>query len=55
MINLMDHHNGKICWNNQVHNLILKFGDIIGFTNLVEKWVYNVVTKLGGRFSLPLI
>ena len=31
--------NGKISLNNQVHTLGVKFGEIIGFTNFVEKWV----------------
>ena len=53
---LMNRVNGKISLNNQVHTLGVKFGEIIGFTNFVEKWVndwwqnwvYNLVEYLFG-------
>ena len=51
MTNFVDKFYGKIVWNNQVQKLGIKFSEIIGLTNLVEKLVDNLVTKLGEQFS----
>ena len=46
MTNLVDKFNGNSCWNNQVHKLGVKFGEIIGFKNIVEKWVDKLAEKI---------
>ena len=50
----MQTFNGKICWNNQVCKLGVKFGEIICLNNLMEKLVdnlvYNLVEQLFGKF-----
>ena len=39
------------CWNK----LVVKFVEIIGLINLVEKWVDNLGTKLSEKFSLTFM
>ena len=46
MTNLVKKFNGEICWNNQVHKFGVQFGEIIGLTNIVEKWVDNLAEKI---------
>ena len=47
MTNLVNTFDG----NNQAHKLGVTFGEIIGLANFVEKWMANLVTKLGEQFS----
>ena len=51
MTYLLDKFNGIFFWNNQAHKFGVKFSEIIGLTNLVEKLVDNLVTKLDEQFS----
>ena len=48
-----DYLSEQILWeislNNQVHKLCVKFGEIIGFKNIVEKWVDNLAEKNKGK------
>ena len=46
MMNLVDKFNG----NSQVHKLGVRFGAIIGFKTIVEKWLDNLMTRLGEKF-----
>ena len=43
---LVENFYVKICWNNQVHKVVEKFGEIIRFNILVEKWVDNMMKKM---------
>ena len=36
----------EICLNNQMHKLGVRFGEIIGLKNIVEKWVDNLAEKI---------
>ena len=47
MTNLGEKFIVNIFWEN----MGVKFVEIIGLTNLVEKWVNNLVTKFSEQFS----
>ena len=51
MKNIGNNCVGKVVCKSRLKNQVDKFIEIIGLMNLVEKWVDNVVTKLGEQFS----